>query len=81
MAINIGSVLGFFICGYLGEKIGWHYGFSAAGFGMALGIIRYKYSLPILGNVGLKPNLQITNLEYMSYLLDNEPFGVEENDE
>lgn len=63
MAINIGSVLGFFICGYLGEKIGWHYGFSAAGFGMALGIIRYKYSLPILGNVGLKPNLQITNLE------------------
>jgi len=63
MAINIGSVLGFFICGYLGEKIGWHYGFSAAGFGMALGIIRYKYSLPILGNVGLKPNLQITHSE------------------
>ena len=63
MAINIGSVLGFFICGYLGEKVGWHYGFSAAGFGMALGIIRYKYSLPILGNVGLKPNLKITHLQ------------------
>lgn len=63
MAINVGSVLGFFICGYLGEKIGWHYGFSAAGFGMALGILRYKYNLPILGNTGLKPNLQITHSE------------------
>jgi POT family proton-dependent oligopeptide transporter len=63
MAINVGSILGFFICGYLGEKIGWHYGFSAAGFGMALGIIRYKYSLPILGKIGLKPNLKITNSE------------------
>ena len=29
----------------------------------------------------LVEELQITNLEYMSYLLDNEPFGVEENDE
>ena len=24
MSINIGSFLGFLICGYLGEKIGWH---------------------------------------------------------
>ena len=37
MAINIGSILGFFICGYLGENIGWHYGFAAAGVGMAFG--------------------------------------------
>ena len=29
----------------------------------------------------LVEELQITNLKYMSYLLDNEPFGVEENDE
>ena len=39
MAINIGSVLGFFICGYLGENVGWHYGFGAAGIGMALSLI------------------------------------------
>ena len=29
----------------------------------------------------LVEELQITNLEYMSYLLDNEPFGVEGDDE
>ena len=34
MSINIGSILGFFICGYLGENIGWHYGFGAAGVGL-----------------------------------------------
>ena len=34
MSINLGSILGFFICGYLGENIGWHYGFGAAGIGM-----------------------------------------------
>ena len=26
MAINIGSTLGFLVCSYLGEKIGWHWG-------------------------------------------------------
>ena len=39
MSINIGSTLGFLICSYLGEKIGWHYGFGAAGVGMAFGCI------------------------------------------
>ena len=29
----------------------------------------------------LVEELQITNLEYMSYLIDDEPFGVEEDDE
>ena len=31
MSINIGSTLGFLICSWLGEKIGWHWGFGAAG--------------------------------------------------
>jgi len=29
----------------------------------------------------LVEELQITNLEYMSYLIDDEPFGVEKDDE
>ena len=41
MSINIGSFLGFLICGYLGEKIGWHWGFGAAGIGMLLGLFQY----------------------------------------
>ena len=49
------SILGFFICGYLGENIGWHYGFGAAGIGMLLGVLQYKFNLKSLGDVGLKP--------------------------
>jgi proton-dependent oligopeptide transporter, POT family len=42
MGINIGAILGPLLCGTLGEKINWHWGFSAAGFGMLLGLIQYK---------------------------------------
>ena len=54
MAINIGSVLGFLICGYLGERIGWHWGFGAAGIGMAFGVfqfIRYRNLLDGAGDL------------------------------
>lgn len=39
MGINLGAVLAGLICGSLGEKIGFHWGFGAAGVGMALGLI------------------------------------------
>jgi len=55
MAINLGSILGFFICGYLGENIGWHYGFGAAGIGMAFGLMQYIYNIKLLGETGVKP--------------------------
>ena len=45
----------FFICGYLGENIGWHYGFGAAGIGMLLGVLQYRFNLKSLGDIGLKP--------------------------
>ena len=43
MSINIGSMLGFLVCGYLGEKVGWHWGFGAAGVGMTLSSTIYFY--------------------------------------
>jgi|TARA_B100001105_G_scaffold32003_1_gene22451 POT family proton-dependent oligopeptide transporter len=60
MAINIGSILGFFICGFLGEQIGWHYGFGAAGIGMALGLVQYIYSRSLLGEAGLYPSKKLS---------------------
>ncbi|AUD02049.1 peptide MFS transporter [Spirosoma pollinicola] len=42
MGINLGSFLGITIVGYLGQKVGWHYGFGAAAVGMALGIITFR---------------------------------------
>ncbi|HUG39697.1 MAG TPA: peptide MFS transporter [Longimicrobiales bacterium] len=52
MGINIGAVLGPFICGTLGEEVNWHWGFSAAGFGMILGLIQYRMGDRHLGNAG-----------------------------
>ena len=62
MSINLGSILGFFICGYLGENIGWHYGFGAAGIGMLFGVIQYKLNIQSLGKTGISPSNSI-NLE------------------
>ena len=59
MSINIGSILGFFICGYLGENIGWHYGFGAAGIGMAFGLIQFILTRKSLGEIGIKPSIEI----------------------
>jgi POT family proton-dependent oligopeptide transporter len=56
MSINIGSTLGFLVCAYLGEKIGWHWGFGAAGIGMAFGVIQFLRSKDLLGDAGMHPN-------------------------
>mgnify|MGYP003318940763 CR=1 FL=1 len=61
MAINIGSILGFFICGYLGENIGWHYGFAAAGIGMAFGLGQFILTRERLGNAGALPQEVISD--------------------
>jgi len=50
VGINVGAFLAPLVCGTLGQKVGWHYGFGAAGVGMVLGLIFYlmnqKYLAP-----------------------------------
>lgn len=41
MGINLGAFLAALGCGYLGEKVGWHWGFGAAAVGMVLGLVTY----------------------------------------
>ena len=52
MGINIGGFLGPIVCGYLGEVVDWHLGFSAAGVGMVLGLIQYSHGARHLGTAG-----------------------------
>lgn len=52
MGINLGAFIGPLICGYLGENVNWHWGFSAAGFGMLLGLVSYKIGGRWLGAAG-----------------------------
>ncbi len=56
MGINLGAFLGSLICGFLGEKMGWHYGFGAAGIGMSLGLITFIAFRYLLGDIGHKPS-------------------------
>lgn len=41
MGINLGAFLSPLVCGTLGQKLGWHWGFGAAGIGMLLGLVVY----------------------------------------
>ena len=53
MGINVGAMLGPFVCSTLGEIWNWHLGFSAAGFGMVLGLVQYRLGDRHLGEAGL----------------------------
>jgi POT family proton-dependent oligopeptide transporter len=56
MGINVGALLAPLITGYLGERVGWHYGFGAAGVGMVIGLITFKLRAgPTLGDMGYHP--------------------------
>jgi proton-dependent oligopeptide transporter, POT family len=41
MGINLGAFFSPLVCGTLGQRVGWHYGFGAAGVGMIIGLIIY----------------------------------------
>lgn len=43
MGVNLGAFLAPFVCGTLGEALGWHYGFGAAGVGMCIGLCIYYF--------------------------------------
>ncbi|MFK7755706.1 MAG: peptide MFS transporter [Flavobacteriales bacterium] len=55
MGINAGAFMGILFCGYLGEKVGWSYGFGLAGVFMLMGMIQFYFGQNILGKIGLSP--------------------------
>jgi proton-dependent oligopeptide transporter, POT family len=48
VGINLGAFLAPLVCGTLGEEVGWHYGFTAAGVGMTIALAVYLYAMPSL---------------------------------
>jgi POT family proton-dependent oligopeptide transporter len=52
MGINLGAFMGPLVAGWLAQKVNWHLGFAAAGFGMAAGLVQYA-----LGKKRLQPAL------------------------
>lgn len=55
MGINAGAFLGILLCGYIGEKVGWHLGFGLAGVFMFFGMLQFWFAQKIFGNIGLTP--------------------------
>ena len=56
MGVNAGAFLGILLCGYLGEKIGWSWGFGLAGFFMFFGMLQFYFAQGIFGDIGKKPD-------------------------
>jgi POT family proton-dependent oligopeptide transporter len=55
MGVNAGAFLGILLCGYLGEKVGWSWGFGLAGVFMLFGLLQFWKAQNIFGDIGLKP--------------------------
>ena len=57
MGINLGAAMAPLLCGYLGENVGWHYGFGLAGIGMLAGVIVFWDGMKkgVFGEEGLQP--------------------------
>lgn len=55
MGINAGAFLGILLCGYVGEQVGWHYGFGLAGIFMLVGMLQFYYAREIFGEIGETP--------------------------
>ena len=56
MGINVGSLIGQMVTGYLGEQVDWHVGMGAAGVAMLLGLTWYGLrQKKTLGPIGVEP--------------------------
>ncbi|MXN92225.1 MFS transporter [Flavobacterium sp. Sd200] len=55
MGVNAGAFLGILLCGYIGEKVSYSWGFGLAGIFMFLGLLQFYFTQGIFGEVGLAP--------------------------
>ena len=61
MGVNAGVFLGIMLCGYIGEKVGWNWGFGLAGIFMLLGMLQFYFAQNISGDVGKKPVKEVVS--------------------
>jgi len=67
MGVNAGAFLGYVLCGYIGETIGWHYGFGLAGVFMLIGMLQFYFAQNIFGEIGIKTkNSFVKNVDKIS---------------
>lgn len=60
MGINIGSILGYLVVGWIGEKVNYQLAFFVAGLGMLLGVIlQLTQARRYLGEIGQQPSAKL----------------------
>ena len=69
MGVNAGAFIGIMLCGWVGEKEGWSYGFGLAGIFMLLGMLQFYFAQPLFGDIGSKPKNKQNDL--IDTLVDN----------
>jgi POT family proton-dependent oligopeptide transporter len=69
MGINVGAAIGTIMVGYLGETIGWGYGFGLAGIGMLAGLVVFVLGKAALNGAGEAPALLSKGKEYSLYAI------------
>lgn len=67
MGINLGAAVGTILVGYLGETIGWGYGFGLAGIGMLVGLIVFVLGKSALNGAGEAPAPLAKSREWTLY--------------
>ncbi|WP_447407014.1 POT-type proton-dependent oligopeptide transporter, partial [Clostridium perfringens] len=77
IGINAGVIIAPLVCGTLGEKVGWHWGFGAAGVGMLIGLGIYlagqRYlpddSVPVAARADVAPTPPMTRRQKQALIL------------
>jgi proton-dependent oligopeptide transporter, POT family len=54
MGINLGGFLSPLACGYLGQRVGWHWGFGLAALGMTAAVVQFVRGQRQLGQAGIR---------------------------
>ena len=78
MGINSGAFLGILLCGYIGEKVGWHYGFGLAGIFMFFGMLQFYFAQKIFANIGLPPQKKENLLESIENITEEIEDAIED---
>ena len=67
MGINLGAAIGTILVGYLGQTIGWGYGFGLAGIGMLAGLVVFVLGKSALRGAGEAPQALAKSKEWTLY--------------
>ena len=69
MGINVGAAIGTILVAYLGQTIGWGFGFGLAGIGMLAGLVVFVLGKKLLNGAGEAPAVLARGKEMLIYAI------------